>query len=108
MTGATLYPLEPLFQNKAQASAFLFPQRHGPEIAGVVVGVSRDLFGRDWRHLLQHSRHVYRCQREDEEHRVVGIGAVGEPQMATCVAVLADQFESLGHGQTCLVGVGFG
>jgi hypothetical protein len=44
MTGATLYPLEPLFQNKAQASAFLFPQRHGPEIAGVVVGVSRDLY----------------------------------------------------------------
>jgi hypothetical protein len=28
--------------------------------------------------------------------------------MATCVAVLADQFESLGHGQTCLVEVGFG
>jgi hypothetical protein len=28
--------------------------------------------------------------------------------MATCVAVLADQFESLGHGQTCLVDVAFG
>ena len=30
MTAATLYPSEPSFQNKAQASAFLFPQRHGP------------------------------------------------------------------------------
>jgi hypothetical protein len=31
----------------------------------------------------QTSRHVYRRQREYEEHRVVGTGTVGEPQMAT-------------------------
>src|ERR1700678_4016178 len=99
MTGATPSPLERYSRTRLK----LFPQRHGPEIASVVVGVSRDLFVRDRWHLLQYSRHVYRRQREDEEHRVVGTGAVCEPQMAACVAVLANQFEPLGHGQTCVV-----
>jgi hypothetical protein len=34
------FTIQVLFQNKTQAPAFLFPKRHSPEIAGVVIGVS--------------------------------------------------------------------